>query len=240
MTHNFPPLARAPTYQRIYDAIEKDIVSGKLEDGSKLPTETELATQFAVHRSTVREGMRLLEEAGLISRGAAKRMIVTVPKTADAARRASKGLALHGVTFFEVWEALLLFQPEAARLAATKAATRTQAKLEQICVATQNASSLIHIVEGAVAFFEEVAALADNRVVRVSLQSLNILLAPSLMKVIRQLPNAQSRIVDAQKNITQALDQGDADKAAAWMRRHVEDLRRGYELVGQDIAGKVL
>ena len=60
-------LERAPTYRLVYDAIEREIAAGRLKIGDPLPTEMELADQFAVNRSTVREGIRLLEQSGLVT-----------------------------------------------------------------------------------------------------------------------------------------------------------------------------
>src|SRR5258706_14853716 len=68
MTQALPKFSRissTPAYRLVADAIERDIVSGRLRPGEPLGTEAELVTQFAVNRSTVREGIRLLEHGGL-------------------------------------------------------------------------------------------------------------------------------------------------------------------------------
>lgn len=57
---SFQKLNTDPTYRRLYDAIETEIVRGRLKPGSKLPTEMSLSEQFGVNRSTVREAIRLL------------------------------------------------------------------------------------------------------------------------------------------------------------------------------------
>jgi DNA-binding FadR family transcriptional regulator len=46
------------------------------------------------------------------------------------------------------------------------------------------------------------------------------------------VPQARSRILVAQRCILEAISQRKPDEAEAWMRRHVEDFRRGYELAG--------
>lgn len=77
----FKKLASAPAYQLVFDAIETQIVSGALVVGDQLPSETELARQFGVNRSTVREGIRLLEHSGFVAREGSKRLLVTLPIT---------------------------------------------------------------------------------------------------------------------------------------------------------------
>ena len=76
----FEPLGYAPAYWRVSEAIRARILRRELAEGEALPTETELARQFAVNRSTVREALRKLESNGLLGRrGGGKRLYVTRP-----------------------------------------------------------------------------------------------------------------------------------------------------------------
>jgi DNA-binding GntR family transcriptional regulator len=45
----------------------------------------------------------------------------------------------------------------------------------------------------------------------------------------------RSRLLAAHRNILDALKSGDAATAEEWMKRHIEDFRRGYELANLDI-----
>ena len=57
----FQTLASSPAYRRVAEAVERDILCGRLKAGEPLGTEAALVAQFGVNRSTVREGIRLLE-----------------------------------------------------------------------------------------------------------------------------------------------------------------------------------
>jgi GntR family transcriptional regulator, transcriptional repressor for pyruvate dehydrogenase complex len=92
-----------PAYKAISELIEQRIVSGEIKPGVQLPTEQELAQQFGVNRSTVREAIRQLEQEGLVERQGSKRLQVTMPGVYDAAPRAARSLLLHQVTFEELW-----------------------------------------------------------------------------------------------------------------------------------------
>ena len=112
----FEPLARQPASHRISTVIEQKILRRSLRPGDALPTETELAEQFAVNRSTVREALRRLESAGLVGReGGSKRLKVTRPGHAETASRVGRTLALDDVTFIELWEACLLYTSPSPR-----------------------------------------------------------------------------------------------------------------------------
>ena len=86
----FEPLVPQPAYGRVAAAIEQRILDRRLRPGDPLPTETDLARQFGVNRSTVREALRRLESGGLVGRDAgAKRLRVTRPARSDTASRAA-------------------------------------------------------------------------------------------------------------------------------------------------------
>ncbi len=60
------PLARSRLHEEIVIIIQKQIMSGKIVPGDKLPTERELAENFNVNRATVREALRKLENLDLV------------------------------------------------------------------------------------------------------------------------------------------------------------------------------
>src|SRR5687768_49954 len=123
----FDPVERSPAYTKVSSAIEHKILSRALKDGDVLPAELDLAQQFRVHRSTVREALRQLESAGLVARPpGAKRMVVSRPEAAKVASGMRHALVLHEVSFVDVWEAMMVIEPEVAALAAQR---RTQADL---------------------------------------------------------------------------------------------------------------
>src|SRR3954451_24151400 len=70
------PVRVARAYEKLADALRERILAGALREGDRLPPETALAVQAGVSRSTVREALRTLQEAGLIERASPKIMIV--------------------------------------------------------------------------------------------------------------------------------------------------------------------
>ena len=61
-----PPKDRS-LYLKVVDRIRIAIFRGNLKPGDQLPSEPELAKQFGVSRSAVREGIRMLETIGLLT-----------------------------------------------------------------------------------------------------------------------------------------------------------------------------
>jgi DNA-binding GntR family transcriptional regulator len=60
--------ADRPRYQQVADELKKNIGRGVYPVGGLLPTEMELCDRYRISRSTVREALRQLRDAGLISR----------------------------------------------------------------------------------------------------------------------------------------------------------------------------
>ena len=100
----------APAYQKVADAIEREIVNGRIKPGEPIGTEQELVQQFGVNRSTVREGIRVLEEGGLIQRDSSRRLYACLPRYNKLATRLSRALVLHEVTFRELFEASMMLE----------------------------------------------------------------------------------------------------------------------------------
>ena len=117
----FVPLDDHPAYRQIANLIEQRIVERTLRTGDALPSETDLARQFGVNRSTIREAIRELEIHGLLGRERGeKRLRVTRPEPRRVSSGVSRALALHDVTFMELWEAMMAIEPAAAQYAASR------------------------------------------------------------------------------------------------------------------------
>ena len=102
-----------PAYELVAEAIERKILAGRLKPGDPVGTESELVKQFGVNRSTVREGIRLLEQSGLVAREPSRRLSVAVPHYHRLATRMTRALILQQVTFRELWHTSRALEPAA-------------------------------------------------------------------------------------------------------------------------------
>jgi DNA-binding FadR family transcriptional regulator len=232
MNDLFVPLDDHPAYRQIANLIEQRIVERSLRTGDALPSESDLARQFGVNRSTVREAIRELEIQGLLGRGhGGKRLRVTRPEHHHISGGVSRALALHDVTFQELWEAMMAVEPAAAQYAAAR---RTAAQLHALAQAAahfeRDAADTPAAVAAVVEFFTAVAVASGNQVLALTQASLNELLAPALTRMIDRIPQARRRIGEAQAKITSAIKLKKSDQARSWMEKHIRDFKRGHEL----------
>ena len=238
----FEPLPFEPGYRRVAGAIAARILDRTLRDGDPLPVEAELATQFGVNRSTVREALRELESANLVARRrGTKRMVVSRPAAAQVANRVGHALALNDVTVREVWETLELLEPPAAEAAALRATPAGLACLEAAVAAyAADHATARAATQGVAEFFRAVAAASGNRVLPLTQEPLLRLLAAALEVMIDRAPPARGRIATAQQRVLAAIAAQDGATARSWMAKHVRDFRRGFEVSGIDIDTPVL
>ncbi len=225
-----------PAYKAVSAAIERAILDGALPPGAALPTEQELAERFGVHRSTVREAIRQVEQEGLLQRREGRRLFVCLPGVHDLAPRATRLLLLHQTTFQELWDVALKLEPLAARLAAQHATADDLALLEANQVATEAQTKLPELVALDMEFHALVGRASHNRALMLAREPVGLLYNPTLLQIFQRLPQASQRNAAAHRQTLNALQAGDADAAANWTRKHMVDFQRGFALAGLDMS----
>lgn len=229
----FTRLDLAPAYRVVFETIEREILEGRLKPGDRLPSETALAQQLGVHRSTTREGLRLLEQSGLVQRRGGRRLFAAVPRQDELATRASRALVLQQVTFNELWQLLMALEPAAATMACETITPEEITALEDNLMRTRQV-----VAEGAsfakldLEFHAIIAGATRNRAWLLAREPAAMLLFPADELMLPYLPQAGHRLIEAHMRILAALKNRDGAMAEEWMRKHVIDFRRGYETAG--------
>jgi GntR family transcriptional repressor for pyruvate dehydrogenase complex len=90
------PITTTSAAQQIAEQIRAGILRGELPPGQRLPSEAELASEFAVSRGTIRETMKLLSAQQLVeaTRGASGGTFVRLPEPVDVAAAMGDTIAL--------------------------------------------------------------------------------------------------------------------------------------------------
>lgn len=236
----FAKLDIQPAYRLVSRAIEQQILDGRLMPGDRLPSEPALALQFGINRATVREGIRQLEQEGYLQRAAGRRLYVTLPAYADLAPRASRALALHKVSFRELWDVAIVLEPLTVRLAAEAADEQAIAALAANVLAMEAAlDEGGEITQLDVDFHSLMARISGNRVLELSREAVGLLFYPTLDALLPHLPQAAARNAKAHRRMYEAIARRDPAAAEEWMHKHLIDFRRGYEMAGLDMAAPV-
>jgi GntR family transcriptional repressor for pyruvate dehydrogenase complex len=227
----FEKLNILSAYQVVSRELRRLIFSGELKAGDQLPTESELAEQFGVNRSTIREGIRQLENDGLVRREGRKRLCVSVPDSGDLAPRTSRALVMNQVTFRELWETALVLEPACASLSAKNRRDDQLAAFESNLERTRYALDDVHrCTEIDTEFHTLIAESAHNTVLSLSREPVGLLLYPAFEILSPLLPQAVGRMLAAHERIFGAISLRNSAEAEIWMRKHIVDFRRGWEM----------
>ena len=205
-------------YQRIARRLVEELTGGTYAIGDRLPAERELATEYGASRPAVREALIALEVQGFIE--------VRVGSGAYVSRLPGQGEEPgFAITAFELTEARILFEGEAAALAAGQITDAEVAHLDALVEAMTTENLLAEVTEVADCDFHMAIAKATRNagVVR-TIEDLWHLrsTSPECALLHAKARNAKVRPVVAEHAvIVEALRARDAAGARAAMRAHL-------------------
>lgn len=232
----FEKLQLSRAYQLVSDELRKKIVSGGLPQGEALPPEAELAQRFGVHRSTVREGLRQLEQEGLLRRDG-KKLLVSMPHHSELASVAERALRLRQVSFMDVWQVASALEPLCASLAAQHI---TEDELDRLVEQVRRTEAIVAAgqspVDTDIEFLNRVAAASHNQALLLARGPITLLMRAGYAAIQPALPQSGARLLAAHHQMLAALRARDAAAAEAVCRRHMADYKRGCEAAGMDMA----
>ncbi len=226
---------RPPLRQRIHEEVARQlrdaILDGRFATGQKLPPERELAQEFRVNRTSVREAIKVLEGLGLVS--VRQGDGATVQPLIDASFDVLAPMIFHGgridaALVAEMAEVMMPLLFEMARLAVerTQAAQLAELRCLRDLIADQRRDREARFASGR----DVLVLLSDmtgNRVWQMLARRTRALLASEpLREARRRLRRDPGRVVPIIDASLAAVDAGRPDKAIVALRRlisHVGD-----------------
>lgn len=234
--NRFEPIKAPSAYEMVAEAIEREITSGRLKPGDEIGTEAELVRQFGVNRSTVREGIRVLEQSGLVRREAARKLFVCTPHYRNLSSRMSRALIISEVTFRELFETAMVLELGAIESAVANATADDLDALEHNQgLAEAAVADPVRLAEIDTRFHELIAHASHNRVLELAREPAALLFFPTSEMICRKVPEGGRRMVDAHRELIDSIHRRDLERARLWMARHVTDWKKGFERTGRHI-----
>jgi len=213
-------------YEQIVKQIEESILKGALKPGDQLPAERELALQFAVSRTAVREAMKALREKGLVEAYSGRGTFVT-HGTSQTIRQSldlmlKTGQLDRSAHLAEVREIL---EPEIAARAATRAQDQHLASMrEAVTVMDQALRDPDAYIEADLDFHLSLAEAADNPLILSLIDSIVGLLREQRLRIF-YVDGGPERGQFHHKRILQAVEQRDPEASSNAMRAHLQQVR---------------
>lgn len=213
-------------YEQIVQQIEESIVEGKLKPGEQLPTERELAQQFGVSRTAVREAVKTLTEKGLVESHSGRGTFV-VSGTPQSMRHSLDSFFKSGDLKNSSYLVELrgIIEPEVTVLAATRIEEQQLAMMrESVAVMDRSMRNPEAYIEADLDFHLALAEAAGNPLVLSLLDSIVGVLRQQRLGIFR-VKGGPERGQIHHKRILEAIEQRDPAKAHEAMRAHLEQIR---------------
>ncbi len=218
----------AKVFEQVATQIEKRILAGELHSGDRLPTERELAEQFQVSRTAVREAMKILAQKGLVDMRPGRGTIVI--DGAHEAMQDSIGLAMK-LKLGEVGgsdnlvEVRAILETEIAALAAARATAKEIAAMyNAIQIMDQSLDDADAFIAADNLFHEALAQATQNALILILVNSIVNLLSEQ-RKQIFAVEGGPQRGQFHHRRILESIIQRDPEAARASMRSHLRQVR---------------
>ena len=200
-----------------------------MKEAEQLPAERELALQFGVSRTAVREALKTLGEKGLIESHPGRGTFVTnesarsMRHTLD--RMVRNGISEGAVHLVEVREIL---EPEIAALAAQRADEDGRSAMRESIVVMDAALDAEGFIEGDLDFHLALAEAAGNPLILSLIDSIVGLLREQRMRTY-YIDGGPARGQYHHKRILEAIERSDPQGARAAMCAHLRQVREDSE-----------
>jgi GntR family transcriptional repressor for pyruvate dehydrogenase complex len=216
-------------YQQIVQQIEDSILKGNLKKGEQLPAERELAQQFGVSRTAVREALKTLGEKGLVGAYPGRGTFVTHEAARSMRntlhRMIQSGTREGAVHLVEVREIL---EPEIAALAAQRADEDGRSAMRESIMVMDAARDAEGFIEGDLDFHLALAEAAGNPLILSLIDSIVGLLREQRMRTY-YIDGGPERGQYHHKRILEAIERGDPQGARDAMCAHLRQVREDSE-----------
>jgi GntR family transcriptional repressor for pyruvate dehydrogenase complex len=222
-------------YEQIVEQIEQSVQRGDLKPGDQLPAERELAEQFGVSRTAVREAVKALREKGLVEAYPGKGTFITsgssnpMRQSIDRMMRSAQVDATSSLV--EVREIL---EPEIAALAAVRATEENLNSLrESVAVMDAAKRDPDTYIEADLDFHLELAEAAANPLILSLIDSIVGVLREQRMRIF-EVEGGPDRGQYHHKRILEAMERQDAEGAREAMRAHLRQVREDSPSASRD------
>lgn len=227
---NFKPVRANRTFEEVVNQISSLIERGELRAGDRLPSERELSKKLAVSRNTLREGLRTLEEAGVVQmkKGKTGGAFITAPSGKARLDGLGEMFRIGNMSLSDLSDARLWLVELVVRVACERATEDDLGALEENVHQAKRLYQdglLIEKADKNLEFYVLLAAATRNPLLSVNMK----LLLESVRAFARRVgPERSTETFALRMRFLKAMRARDADTAVAVMRQNLRRTHREY------------
>ncbi len=217
---------RSRVYQDVVAHLQALISEGLLKPGDKLPSERDLAQEFQVGRSSIRDAIRILEATGVVKSRQGGGTVVQDLSVDSLVVPLTNILMRKRLHVEELMDARSMIEPSLAARAAIHASPEEIVHLEELLRRQKE-----KVRRGELAVDEDsdfhftIAVAAGNKIVRHVLDVLMGLLSET-RGLSLQVPGRPERSLAGHQSVLRAIKRHAPEAAAAAMRKHIESVEK--------------
>ena len=212
-------------YEQIVQQVEESIHKGALKAGDQLPPERELAEQFGVSQTAVREAVKALREKGLVEAYPGRGTFITDGSSYTIRQSLDRMMRSGHQGFTSLAEVREILEPEIAALATTRAGEEDIAAMrEQVAAMDAAKGEPEAYIEADLDFHLALAEAADNAIILSLIDSIVGLLREQRMGIF-QVDGGPERGQYHHKRILEAIEHRDPVGAREAMKAHLKQVR---------------
>lgn len=231
----FRPVKRRKISDRIAKQVKNAILRGTMKPGDRLPPERELVKCFGASRISVREALKSLETAGLLTIKPGSGVFVAEINAKPLSESLSSLLRIRRTSINEVTEARVILEPSIARLAAERMEAEDLLKLEKNIEETlKTIRSNCPAPEKNIEFHSLIAEATHNPVIILTMNPIFDVLKEMNLEMRGNIPeriNISSHSVTYHKKILKAFREKDSQKVYELMLKHIFQIQEGLKRV---------
>jgi GntR family transcriptional repressor for pyruvate dehydrogenase complex len=216
----------ARLYEQIVKQIEESVKEGKLKPGDQLPAERELALQFGVSRTAIREAVKTLSEKGLVEAYSGRGTFITSGRP-QAMSRSMDWLvkSSHSEDSTYLVEVREILEPEISAMAAIKIDEEHLTTMrETVAVMDRSLRDPEAYIEADLDFHLSLAEAAANPIILSLLDSIVGALREQRLGIFN-VGGGPERGQIHHKRILGAIEHRDAAQAREAMHAHMRQIR---------------
>lgn len=236
----FQPLERHSTLaSRVTRQLENLILDNQLLPGARLPSERDLALEFGVSRTVVREAVRALVARNLLEVRPGSGTLVRRPSMESLARSMTLLLRVgqEQIDYDKVHEVRRLLEVEIAGLAAERRSDDDLARIQGLLdTAPATWDTADHFARHDLTFHNALAQAAHNELFLFMLNSLSDIML-EVRRMAFKVPGLPEKALELHSAIVAAIRDGDAPRAQEAMHEDLlfaeDNLRTALALAGE-------
>lgn len=217
----------------VVSKIEKEVLSGKLNPGERLPSEEKLCEQFGVSRTVIREAIQQLRGRGMLRTLKGSGSYIADPSlTSLSSALETYSVLTEDGSFLQLIDFRILVETECARLAAQHAGEKDLSDIAQFMKDMENSvGNRKQFSKEDIAFHLAIAKASRNSIYLTVLCGLEKRCI-EYATTNRGDEDWYGSVNSTHKEIYDAIASGQPDEAASAMRQHLLLSRRHYIDIG--------